>query len=89
MPAKDGVGCDERGNFGQGASSDGLSAESEPATLIIGQSESSATELLLEDSVFLSEVFDDRILLTADPACQRGNKDLPGLKNGGHRRMLV
>ncbi len=45
-------------------------------------------ELLLEDSVLLSEVFDDRILLTADPSGQGGNKDLPGLVDDGHRRIV-
>jgi hypothetical protein len=30
--------------------------------LVVGQSESPTTELLLEDSVLLSEVLDDRIL---------------------------
>jgi hypothetical protein len=35
---------------------------------------------LLENSVLLSEVFDDGILLAADPAGQGGNEDLPGVE---------
>ncbi len=89
MPTKDGVGSNQRSNFGQHASPDGLAAHSEPATLIIGQPESSSTELLFEDEVLLSEILDDRILLTADPAGQGSNKDLPGLKDGGYRRIVV
>ncbi len=89
MPTKDGVGSDERSNFGKGASSDGFAADSEPATLIIGQPESSATELLLLDAVLFSEVFDNCILLTADPAGQGGYEDLPRLKNGCHRRIVA
>jgi hypothetical protein len=61
----------------------------ESATLIIGQSESSAAELLLEDSVFLVEILDDRILLTGDPAGQGCNEDLPGLKDDGHPRIVA
>jgi len=34
---------------------------------------------LLEDSVLLAEIFDDRILLAADPSSQGGDEDLPGL----------
>jgi hypothetical protein len=40
---------------------------------------------MLEDSVFLAEIFDDRILLAANPAGHGGNEDLPGMEDGGHR----
>jgi len=56
--------------------------------LTVGQAESSATELLLEDAVLLAEVLDDRILLAADPAGKGGNEDLSGLKDGG-RSLIV
>jgi hypothetical protein len=56
---------------------------------MIGQSEPSATELLLENAVFLLEVFDDRILLTGDPTSQGGNEDLPRLKDGGHPSIVA
>ncbi len=84
MPTQDGVGRDERSNFGEGLSADGLAADSKTATLIIGQPESSVPELLLEDSVLLSEVFDDCVLMAADPAGQGGNEDLPGLEHRRH-----
>jgi hypothetical protein len=51
VATKDGVGRDERSNFGEGASPDGLAANRKPATLIVGQAESSRPELMLEDSV--------------------------------------
>jgi len=56
---------------------------------MIGQSEPCATELLLEDSVLLAEVLDDRILLAAHPPSQGGNEDLPGLKDGGHPSIVA
>ncbi len=56
---------------------------------MIGQSEPSATELLLENAVFLLEVFDDRILLTGDPTCHSSDEDLPGLKDGGHPTIVA
>jgi hypothetical protein len=61
-----------------------LPSNRKPATLSIGQAESPATEFLPENSVLLSEVFDDGVLLATDPAGQGGNEDLPGLEDGGH-----
>jgi hypothetical protein len=89
MPTKDGVRCDERGDFGEDASSDGLAPHGQSASLVVGQPEASATELLLEDSVLLAEIFDDRILLTGDPAGQGDDEDLPGLKDGGHPLIVA
>ncbi len=60
----------------------------EPAALIVGQPESPSPELLLEDSVLLSEILNDSVLLAAHPAGQGGNEDLPRLKDGGHRLIL-
>lgn len=84
VPTKDCVGSDERCDLRKRPPSDRLASHSQAASLVVGQAEPSATDLLLENSVLLAKIFDDRILLTADPAGQGGNKDLPGLKNGGH-----
>ena len=73
MPTKDGVGSDERRNFGEGPSPDGLAPNRKPATLIIGQPESFAPELLLQDAVLFSEVFDGCVLLATNPAGQSCN----------------
>jgi hypothetical protein len=89
VPTKDGVGSDERSNFGEGPSSNGLAADGESASLRVGQSESSATELLLEDSILLSEIFDDRILLAAHPAGQGGDEDLPRLEYRRHPPIVA
>ncbi len=89
VPTKDGVGSDERSNFGESPSSNGLAAHGKSAALSVGQSKSSATELLFQDSVLLSEIFDDRILLSADPAGQGGNEDLPGLQSDCHPLIVV
>jgi len=89
VPTKDGVGSDKRRNLGESPSPDGLAADREPPTLIVGQSESSAPELLLQDAILLAEILDDRILLAGNPACQGRNEDLPGLKHGGHRPIVA
>ena len=84
MPTEDGIGCDERGNFGESASANGFAPNRKPATLSIGQAESPAPELLPENVILLSEVFDDGVLFTADPAGQGGNEDLSRLEHRCH-----
>jgi hypothetical protein len=84
VPTEDSVGRDERGKFGEGASPDGFSPDRKPATLIVGQAESPATELLLQDAILLAEILDDRILLATNPAGQGGNEDLPRLEHRRH-----
>ena len=89
MPTKDGVWRDDRRNLGEGPSSDSLAPNGKSSALMIGQPEPSATELLLENAVFLMEVFDDRILLAADPASQGSDEDLPGVKDNRHRVIVA
>ena len=84
MPTEDGVGSDKRGNFGESASANGFAPDRKPATLSIGQAESPAAELLPENSVLLPEVFDDCVLVAADPASEGSHENLPGLKHGRH-----
>ena len=89
VPTKDGVGSDERSDFGEGPSSNSLAPHGKSSALSVGQSEPSATELLLENSVLLLEIFDDRILLTGDPAGHSSDEDLPGVKDNGHRLIVA
>ena len=49
----------------------------------------SATELLFQDSILLTEVLDDRILLAGDPAGQGSNEYLPRLKDGGQSEIVA
>jgi len=71
------------------ASSDGLTSNRESAALIIAQPESPVSELLSEDSVLLAEIFNDGILLAAQPSGERGHEDLPGLEDGGHPSIVA
>ncbi len=89
VATEDSVGRDERSNFGESAPSNSLAPHGQSAALIVGQAESSSTELLLQDSILLAEILDDRILLTGDPAGQGGDEDLPRSENGGHRRIVL
>lgn len=74
MPTKNGVGRDERSDFGEDLSVDCLASNGQSTSLIVCQAESSATKLLLQDTVLLAEILDDRILLAANPASHGGNE---------------
>jgi len=70
-------------------SSRSFAANRKSASLIVGQSKSSASELLLQDTVLFSVIFDDFILMAADPTGHVGNKDLSRLEYGGHRLIVA
>jgi hypothetical protein len=79
VPAEDGVGSDERSNFGEDPSSNCSSSHGKSSALGISQS----------NSVFLLEIFDDRVLLVGDPAGQGGHEDLPGLNDDCHPEIVA
>ena len=89
MPAEECVGRDDRSDVRQGTSADGLSSYSQPTSLVVGEAKSSATELLLENSILFAEVLDDRILLLRDPAGQGGDEDLPWMEHRGHSVIVA
>ena len=46
-------------------------------------------ELLLENAVLLAEIVDHGVLLTADPAGQCGDEDLPRLQSDSHSLIVA
>ncbi len=89
VPTKDGVGSNERSNFGEGASSNSLTPHGKSSSLIVGQAESPATKLLFENAVLFAEIVDHRVLLATDPPGETGQEDLPGLEHHRHSRILA
>jgi hypothetical protein len=89
VPAKDGVRGDERSDFVEGAVADGFTPNRESASLVVGQSKSFATELLLENAILFSEIVDHVILLARYPSGHGGNEDLPRLENGRHPSIVA
>ncbi len=89
VPPKDGVGCDERGDFGESPSPDGFTPNRQSAALVVGQSEPSSPELLLQDTVFFPKVVDDCVLLTRNPTGHRGHEDLPWVEYRRHPRIVA
>jgi len=70
MPGQDRVRGDERGNFIQQLTAQGLALRSQPAALIIGKPQALVPELLSEDTILLLEILDRSLLVLVDPARQ-------------------
>ena len=86
MPTQEGVGRHDRGDVGEETTTERLALRSEPATLVIGEAESTTAELLLEDSVLLDEVRDNLGLFAVDPAGEGGEQELKREEVGHHAR---
>ena len=88
MPGKDRVGRDNPGQIQQCSPSDRLARNGEPTPLVIGQPDPSVTELFKKDAVLVPEEVDRGLLVAIDPACERREEDLPGLKGVGYGQIV-
>jgi len=84
MPGQDRVRGDDTGEVEERLSADRLSCDRQPATLFVGEPDSSVAQLLEEDAVLLSQIVDRRLLVAVDPAGHRQEQDLPWLEGVGH-----
>ncbi len=89
VPTQDRVGSDDRCHLDERPSPDGFTPNRESAALVVGQSESSATELLLENAVLFAKIVDGRVLLARDPSSHRGHEDLPWIEHGRHPLIVA
>ena len=62
--------------------------DGEPTPLVVGQPDPSVTELFEKDAVLFPKEIDRRLLVAIDPACERCEEDLPGLKGVGHESIV-
>jgi hypothetical protein len=88
MPGEDRVGSDDPGEIQQLLSADSLAGNGQPTSLVIGQPDPSVTELFEKDAVLFPEEVDRCLLVAIDPACERREEDLPGLKGVGHEPIV-
>ncbi len=72
----------------QRLSADSLFGDGQPTPLVIGQPDPSLTELFEKDAVLLPQEVNRGLLMTIDPARERREEDLPGLKGVGHGQII-
>ncbi len=88
MPPQDGVRGDDRCDVHEAPASDRLSSHGQPPSLGIGQPESSATELLLEDSILLPQVLNGGFVVACHPPGHSGDENLPRLEERAHSGIV-
>ena len=88
MPSEDRVGGDDPGQILERLSADSLAGDGEPTPLVIGQPDLSVTDLFAKDAVLFPEEVDRRLLVAIDPACERREEDVPGLKGVGQGQSV-
>ena len=88
VPAEDGVGCHDRRDASEDSASQDFALRGETPALVVGEAQTLASELLLEDAVLLDEVGDDIGLVPAHDAGKGEEEDLQGVGGGQHRPIL-
>jgi len=86
MPAKDGVGRDNRANLGEGLETHRLAKHCEPASLVIVESDSPFPGLIAQDSILFLEVIDNTLLVIVEYAGDEDAEELPGIESWTHVR---
>ena len=88
VPAHDRVRRHDGRDLGEKPASESLALGCETTALVVGQAESLAPELLLEDAVLLGEVIDSLSLAVVHPSAEGGQEELKG-EEVGHDAVIV
>ena len=84
MPREQGVGCHDRVELEEHTASHALRLGGQPNALVVGESETTRTELLSKDAVLGLEILNDLALLLVDPACQSNEEKLQRVRDRAH-----
>ena len=88
MPPPQRIRGDESGNRVQRPSPEALSLHRQSTTLIVGQPELPATQLLFEDPVLLDQVGDHILLMPVHPTGNRQQEQLERERSGRHPAIV-
>ncbi len=89
MPPQDRVGCDDRGQFHQSLSAQGLAFYGQESALIIGQQKSFLPLCLHQGVKFHLIERDDRLLLAVDSTRENHKEEMPGLQDETHGQPIA
>ena len=78
MPSEDRVRADDGGDLAEDSASEKLTLRRQPSSLVVGQPEALAAQLLTEDTILFLQVADDGLLVPIDPTGCRYDQRLPG-----------
>jgi hypothetical protein len=84
MPTKDGIRADDDDDFLQHFATQYFPFHGEAASLVICEQDAFLTELLFEYLVLGSQIFENILLVSIDPAGEDEEQQLPRLQNRFH-----
>ena len=84
VPAQDGVSHRDAGNLAELLPALGAASDCQSATLVVGQPETSTTELLTEDAVLLHQVLDQNVLAALHQIGEEHKERGERLRQRGH-----
>jgi hypothetical protein len=87
VPAQQGVGCHEAGDFFQALPSQCFRLRGQTPTLVVRKTNATAAQFLSKNSILLLQVFDGVLLFPAEPAGDRHEEKLHEI--GLHGRILA
>ena len=85
MPTQNRIGREKRAELLKSLAAEDLSFDRQSAALVIVQQEAFLAQFLSKDLVFGSQVFDEFLLFTVDPASENEKVELPGLEKEFHQ----
>ena len=84
VPAQDRVGCHDTSDCRESAAAQDLAFHGETASLVVSEAQSSRTGHRPEDSIFLEQVVNDRLLVSIDPAREQQQEEGERGRHRGH-----
>jgi hypothetical protein len=88
MPGEQGVGAHNGSDLAENSPTQILCLGGQSHTLIVGESQSSRSELLSEDAILRPEIVDDIALVLVDPAGEGNNEKLERMRERRHQRSV-
>ena len=83
IPAQDRVRRDDARDLSEDSPAELLPTYGEPTPLCVGQAERTTAQLLPEDAILLTEIFDQIFLVTIQPAGDRKDKEVQCMGHPG------
>src|SRR5262249_50280524 len=84
VPRQQRVRRDDRGELAHQASSQRPRLRGEPTALVVGETQAPGAELFAQDTVLFQEIVDDVALLLVEPAGERDQDELQGMRRPRH-----
>jgi len=88
VPSQDRVGCHDRCDLRQYASTERLALRREASAVVVGQPHAPSPQLLSKDTVLFDQVLDDSLLVAVEPSSEGHEQQSERGEIGRHQPIL-